>query len=412
MLIRVLTVATLVAITGCASLGMNENAAKQGPVIARAFFSDEACRSDPSRGEAESALGAAALSWLIGKAAEGAVNFVAGAIADAAKADRETFTVTGQSADYLFKVQGDKATARGCLYVVVAPRVKGGKWCELGQKGHWYNAERCIATKEVAARWREWSLGTPTFFAEIGMTRPEGGPPGAVIPRAFKVYYPEPISTMDTDKVQGFTITVTATKPTKSTKTTGDVVLEVFLGGDGVTPKTVASDAALHTSGLWVVVPGVEGGVGSSFAGPVNLTVTVAETPHPTKWLQAVAKYVDENKQKAIDKIVAKTDSSKREAAEEAEAVDALKMQGTAATACVAFSTQMEKLSKASKAAGTGSTEEEKLRSGYALDEACSATKLLKRTTQAAWEASGKSSGILCDRAKDPDVEIGVLCTH
>lgn len=405
------------SVSACAPLKANRATHENKPIIARAIFSDRVCPNDPDRGRSESVLSAAAASLLIGKAAEASVNYLNEAIIEAAKQDSQTFTITGQNPDYLFTAQDGKTRMRGCLFVIVAPRVTSGQWCEKDQVGNWYNRITCREpAPELKDKWEEWSLGTPVFFAEIGMVSPPGGPTNTVIPRAYKVYYPEPISTMAVDKVKGFTISVTASKPTKSTKSSGDVVLEVFLGGDGVTPRTVTNDAtALQTSGLWVNVPSAEGTIGSKYAGPVNLSVTVAETPHPTKWLQALATYSGENKQKAIDAIVAKVDPAAREQEEEAEIIDSLTLDGAASTACVNFSQQMAALASAQQdvKSGKGSTYEEKLQYGYALDAACTTTKLLKRTTLASWEASSKSqSGHLCGRAQDADVEITTLCSH
>ncbi len=83
--------------------------------------------------------------------------------------------------------------------------------------------------------------------------------------------------------------------------------------------------------------------------------------------------------------------------------------------ACGTFSKQMSSLAaaQADVKSGKGTTSEEKLQYGYALDAACSATKLLKRTTLASWEISGKSSSDpLCGRAKDANAEISTLCQH
>lgn len=68
--------AVTLPLIACTPLQANRKAEEKGPVIARAVFSDKACPNDPESGRSESVLGAAAASWLVGKAAESAVNFV------------------------------------------------------------------------------------------------------------------------------------------------------------------------------------------------------------------------------------------------------------------------------------------------------------------------------------------------
>jgi hypothetical protein len=396
----------------CGYFDVKPRESEDGPVIARAFFSDNACVG--TKGTSESLLGAAAATWVITKASELVVGYVTDAVAQAAKADKDTVTITGQNPDYLFKVQDEKARMRGCLYVVVAPRVTHGQFCSSDKnvRGNWYNSASCkMAAAELVSKWSEWSLGTPTFFAEISFRQPEGGPVVTVIPEVRRIYYPQPISTMNEDKVKGFSILVTASKPTKSTKASGDTVLEVFLGGDGVTPKTVRSNQALQTSGLWVVVPAVEGGMGKDYAGPVNLTVTVAETPNPTAWLQAVAGFVAANKQKAIDMSVAKLDPAAVAKADAEEEASASKFRSNAANLCTTLSTEMAKLGQANNELmkGKHATSEERLRAGYALDSACETTRNAGDAAKVAWGLAERA-GEVCNRPKAPTLEIAGLC--
>ncbi len=399
-------------LASCGYFDVKPRESEDGPVIARAFFSNQDCVG--AKGVSESLLGAAAVTWGITKASEMVVGYVTDAVAQAAKADKETVTVTGQNTDYLFSVQGETVKMRGCLYVVVAPRVANGKFCSPaeGAKGNWYNSASCTkASSELVSKWQEWSLGTPTFYAEISFRQPEGGPVVAVIPEVRKIYYPQPISTMKEDKVKGLSILVTASKPTKSTRASGDTVLEVFLGGDGVTPRTVRTKQSLQTSGLWVVVPTVEGGAGKSFAGPVNLTVTVAETPHPTAWLQSVASYVAANKQKAIDLAVAKLDPAAVAKAETEELANASKYRSNAADVCTALSTQMEKLQQAQVHFKTDqhASAEARLRAGYTVASECESTSNAANAAASAWSLAERG-GPVCDRSKAPTEEIAGLC--
>lgn len=310
-MLRLLIVCVLGGITaGCGYFDVKPRESEDGPIIARAFFSNESCSG--AAGTSEFAGAPALVTAGVTKAAELAVGYIADAVAKAAEADKKTFTIVGQNADYLFSVQGGTVKMRSCLYVAVAPRVANAKFCPPSKndvRGNWYNSSSCqSAPQELVKKWEDWSLGTPTFYAEISFRKPKGGPDTALIPEVHKIYYPKPVSTMGEDKVKGFSILVSAAKPTKSNVTSGDTVLEVFIGGEGVTPKTVREDLSFRTSGLWVAVPAQDGKLGESFAGPVNLTVTVAETPNPTAWLQAVNSFIAANKQKAVDKIVSSAD--------------------------------------------------------------------------------------------------------
>ncbi|MGR3886117.1 hypothetical protein [Pseudomonas sp. 1152_12] len=412
MIKNVVVIVLGVFVAGCSYFDVKPRETEEGPIIARAFFSDQACTG--TQGVSESLLGAAAVTWGVTKASELVVGYVTDAVAQAAKADKETVTITGQNPDYLFKVQDEKIKMRGCLYVVVAPRVAEGQFClpVKGKKGNWYNPVSCkTVSSELVSKWRDWSLGTPTFFAEISFRQPEGGPVVAVIPEVRKIYYPQPISTMKEDKVKGFSILVTASKPTKSTRVSGDTVLEVFLGGDGVTPRTVRAKQSLQTSGLWVVVPSVEGGAGKDFAGPVNLTVTVAETPHPTAWLQSVASFVAANKQKAVDMAVAKLDPKAVAKAEADELANASKYRSNAADLCTALSTEMEKLQQAQIHFKTGqfTSAEVRLRAGYAMDSACETTRNAGNAAASAWSLAERG-GQICNRSQDPKVEMAGMC--
>lgn len=410
----------LAALSGCAQMEVRDLGTEEGPLVARAMFSDEACSSDPKRATAESVFGPATTSWLIGKAAEGMVGYMTDALAEAARQDRDTVTISGQSPDYMYRIQGGKAKVRRCLYVVVAPRVGKGEWCLPNRESHWYNKSSCSPSDvpaEVREKWKEWSLGTPRLYAEIAMSIPEGGPSGIAIPKAYKVHYPKPVTGIDVEKLRGLTIAVSASKPTKSSKGSGETMFEVFLGGDGVTPTTVAGDSTVKTSGLWVKLPEPDGLLGDKYAGPVNLTVSVAESPHPTKWLQTIAKYVQENKQKAIDTIVRNVDPAARADTAQREVIDDLKIQLAAAKQCSEFSVQMGKLMLARNALNnrTSQDPEAALQSGYLLDATCAETKLAQRVTATAWSAAGgkvESRVHLCDRSKDPDEEILELCTQ
>ncbi len=403
-----------ISLFGCSSMHVSSPSADakdaKGPLVARAFFGNDACLSAPSSSAKESAFAAAAASWFVGKAAEAVVDYVADAVAEAAKQDSETFTITGQSADYLFYMK-ETMRMRGCLYVAVAPVLpRATKWCEDGKTGNWYSSGTCETRAELIENWKQYRLGEPVFFAEIGMEFPDSGPTTAAIPKAYKVHYPNSISSIPVDKVKGLTITVSAAKPTKSSKTSGDIVLEIFMGGDGVTPKTVSANADLKTSGLWVVIPPSDGKEGKEFAGPVNLSVTVAETQNPTKWLQSIAKYVSANRQKAIDSIVKNLDPAKKEEAAKVEATAAIKAEGVVAAACTALSVQFSALELAKKNVSSGSNNEEKLRSGYALDAACANAKtILANTKLAAPPAAGKT---LCGRADKPEETLTNLCSH
>jgi len=404
---------------GCTSVQPNNvvDDKSEGPLIARALFTKQECESDPNKGKAESTVAVAATTWIIEKAADKAVNFFADAVRSAAEQDKNTFTISGQSADFIFNVQGEEITMNKCLYVIVAPRIQNSTWCEPNAEGNWHKSTTCMGPQELKDAWLKWDLGKPVFFAEIVMDSSRGGPVGVVIPNAYRIYYPAPISKIPIEKVKGLSISVTATKPTKSSKETGDIILEVFLGGDGVTPKAELNKSKLQTSGLWVVLPGMEGIIGKKFAGPVNLSVTLAETQNPTKWLQTVAKFVDENKQKAIEEIVKNTDPVKKAAAAQAEIVSKLSLEEAAATQCSSFSEQMDKLASAKKdvADNKGETEEEKLRFKYALDAACATTNLSARTTLAAWIAAGNevsTSKAFCKRKEGHDDEIKKICKY
>lgn len=380
-------------------------------VIARAFMSNQACPSDPDRGQSESALAAAAISWLVSKGAELAVNHVANAVSEAAREDRETFTVTGQNTDYLYSVADAKPKLRQCLYVVVAPNNGDWKWCSLKEPGNWFSSTRCQPqVKEIVDRWKQWRLGAPLVYAEIGFQVPEEGPDNVLRPILHRLYYPKPISNIPSEKVKGLTLMVSATKPTKSNRVSGDVVMEVFIGGDGLTPNKIVDTNNPWADGLWMAVPSSEGKLGSEFAVPVNLTVTFAETPNPTPWLQAVAKFVEANKQKAVDAIVERVDPAKREASQIAEETNDLQLDVTAAGACTKLSTALDTVQEKHTEyhAPTGRPEE-KLRQRYALDSACASARLEFMTATNAWNAAGLS-GDFCRRSSPVDSTLLPLC--
>lgn len=396
------------SVSSCGYFDVKPRDSDEGPVIARAFFSNQECVG--SKGKGESLFAASAISWAVTKTAEYAVGYVTDAIAAAAKADKETVTITGQNPDYLFKVENEKPKMRGCLYVVVAPRVNQGELCSPSGKGDWYNEDSCAtdAVPELVEKWHDWSLGTPTFFAQISFRTPTGGPATTAIPEVYKIYYPKPVSTMKEDKVKGFSILVTASKPTKSTRLSGDTVLEVFIGGDGVTPKTVRTEQSLQTSGLWVATPPIDGTTGNLYAGPVNLTVTVAETPHPTQWLQSVNDFVASHKQDAIDKIVAASDPAAIAKAEADDAVNASKARISAQASCLTYSNEIEKLTEASNKLAIKQTSEEHLRAGYALAQQCEVARNAGEMAAANWKLAG-IKGTTCNRDGDP---VPALCKN
>lgn len=374
-------------------------------------MSNQPCPSDLDPGQSESALAAAAISWLVSKGAEMAVNHVANAVSEAAKEDRETFTVTGQNTDYLYSVSGTKSKLRQCLYVVVAPNNGDWSWCPLKETGNWFNPNKCQPqVKEIVDRWKQWRLGSPLVYAEIGFQVPEEGPDNVLKPILHRLYYPKPISNIPSEKVKGLTLTVSATRPTKSNRVSGDVVMEVFIGGDGLTPNKVVDMNNPWADGLWMAVPSSEGKLGSEFAVPVNLAVTFAETPNPTPWLQAVAKFVEANKQKAVDAIVERVDPAKREASQEAEATNDLQLDVAAASACTKLSTAIDlvQAKHADLQAGTGSPEE-KLRQKYALESACASARLESMAADNAWKAAGVP-GNVCHRSSPAESALKTSC--
>lgn len=378
-------------------------------LLTRAFLSNQPCPSDPG-GEQEDAL-SAALSWVISKGAETVVNYVANAVGDAAREDRETYTLTGQSTDYLYQIAADEPTLRQCLYVVVAPTGQSGEFCpEAG--GNWFNARACnVQVDEISRRWREWRLGEPKLYAEIGLVVPRDGPNTALKPTIYRLYYPEPISGIPVSKVKGLTLMVSAAKPVRANRTSGDIVLEIFIGGDGLTPSAVIGPSTPWRDGLWTTVPSIEGVLGSAFAVPVNLTVTVAETPNPTPWLQAIAKYVEANKQKAVSAIVDRLDPGIREDKAENEVVSNLTLQASAAESCVQLSARMAEVQAKAVDYGSFSGDEEgKLARRYALDSACVAARLQIRSSRGAWNLAGHSAA-LCHRTNGPDDIINGVCT-
>lgn len=399
---------------GCGYFDVKPRDSEQGTVIARAFFSNSACSA--SGGVSESALGVKALTFGVDKVSQWVVGYLTDAVAQAAKADRETVTIIGQNPDYLFGVQGETVRMRGCLYVVVAPRVKKGEFCPQTagkSQGNWYNPVNCKSgvAIEMVDKWKEWSLGTPTFFAQISFKVPKGGPASTVIPQVYKIYYPKPVTTMNEDKVKGFSILVSASKPGMSTQSTGDKVMEVFIGGDGVTPKTVSTDNSLQTSGLWVNLPAQEGEKGESYAGPVNLTVTVAETPHPTVWLQTIADFVATQKQPATDWLRAQVDPVAKAAAANAEEVAAATLRKSAHESCSAFSTQVEKLSESAEELSRNAyaNYEERQRALSAFAIGCDDANLAGSAATQAWEKAGLK-GAVCLRDQAPKHQIKALC--
>lgn len=413
-MIRTIIVAALcLFLTACSHVQRRPEAAEKNVVVARAFLSNESCPSAPDQGQSESAVAAAVVSWAIAKGAELVVNYVANAVGEAAKEDRETYTITGQNTDYLFSVSDSKPTLRKCLYAVVAPSGLNGDWCEAGKAGNWYNTESCsVSVKELTDRWKEWGLGEPLIYAEIGLQTPSAGPETVLKPVIYRLHYPKPISSIAASKVKGLTLVVSAAKPSKSNRTSGDIALEIFIGGDGLTPNSRISANSPWLNGLWAAIPPADGKLGSEFAVPVNMTVTFAETPHPTPWLQAVAKFVDANKQKAVDALVERVDPSKREAKEETEAVSSLNLLGAAAESCIKLSMKIEDLETKQKAARSGGTGEEGLKLKYGLDAACAVAQLQLRSSQSAWAATSLDQSNLCHRGKSEAVraKISSLC--
>jgi hypothetical protein len=340
-----------------------------------------------------------------------AVNHVASAVSEAAKEDRETYTVTGQNTDYLYSVAESKPKLRQCLYAVVAPNNGTGEWCPEGATGNWFSSTSCQPGRlELIDRWKQWRLGTPKIYAEIGFEVPPEGPDNVLKPVLRRLYYPQPISDISSEKVKGITLMVSATKPTKSNRTSGDVVMEVFIGGDGLTPTKKVDTDSPWADGLFMSIPNSEGKLGAQFAVPVNLTVTFAETPNPTAWLQSVAKFVDANKQKAVDAIVQRADPAKREASELAEVTSDLQLEVASSAACTKLSSAVEAVqSKYAESQQSTGTEEEKLKRRYALDSACSTARLEWLSAKNGWEAAG-ASGEVCRRTSTIDATLSPLC--
>ena len=110
----------------------------------------------------------------------------------------------------------------------------------------------------------------------------------------------------------------------------GSVRAEDF--GDGVDGLS----KQFSVSQRWQPVVPKSAKPGRRYATPVNLHVSITESPNPTRWLQKVAKYVDEHKDEAKEDFLDALDASRRIANEREEILAQLEIDKSAAEACTA----------------------------------------------------------------------------
>ncbi|WP_107941258.1 hypothetical protein [Stenotrophobium rhamnosiphilum] len=281
----------------------NDDLRGAGAPVTRAYFFKE-CPPGAEESAAPVIKGFDTASLIVS-----AIGFVvdktADAVVAAAKDDKEALTFTGSAPEMMYA----DAKLRGCLAIVIAPRAQDGEWCKTDankQYAHGWNKDLCTNTPDKFTKdlWQRQSLGAPALFAKIQFGGASFGstPAGYAIPQLVALYYPKPLANRDASKIESLTLTVKALAPLKKNSATGDSVFEVVIAGEGLSPKPGFRNTSdgLGDQGLWIVVPKVESKTPvPKFDGPVNLTVTVTETPHASEWLQKVAAYADKHRDDA-----------------------------------------------------------------------------------------------------------------
>lgn len=401
---------SLVFVAGCGVTGPNKKLEGKA-LIARSALLKE-CPSVPITtyaGAYESALTADLAVKAAGFVAEKVVDQVAKAIEEAAEADSAPFIVKGSSPESLYYILEKDPIPMRCLVVAVGAYKVGADACE-GKTETWLGKD--ISCGEgLRTKMQSWGMDVPKFYTEVLLAAPKKGPVGYLQPSIVRLYYPEPISDLGSRNVKDVALAITGSSATAGLDG-GKQVFSLGFASSWLRPGidyTADLTSLVNTFyglpvpnfGHWFAMPmdikavGPAGGVG----GPVNIETVFTEVPNPTKWLQALNKFVSENKKKAKDDLKEQLElavsEEKREArkAEEREA-GRTKLE-TALKSCPVYETAVEKLeiAHAELTAAVPANQAKQMRD-FAL--ACLGAQRQYEKTFDAWKGAGQTEDSLC----------------
>lgn len=280
-----------ISLSGCALWG--EKPSEDAPVTLRAGFAFSCPHAIQTDAQVES-LGAIIGADLITKGVSSIVSFANDQLQKAAKEDAEAFTLVSSSPEYLLGID-DQTKKQGvqCLIVAAGTTKPGGNICKTLPKenplfaGVWDNW--CSENSASAPLWAKWGFEDINFVAQIEFSKVEGGSPSYRIPQVKQIYYPKSISGRPADKIKGLALEISAADATDAKN---PQIFNVRLDGKGIVPG-LKSQEAIPLSDKWVVVvpqPKEQLVKDQALSRPINLKVTVSETPRPNWLLQKAAK--------------------------------------------------------------------------------------------------------------------------
>ena len=317
----------------------------------------------------------------------------------------------GSSPESLYVVNGKDPKPMGCLVIAVGLYKVDAKAC-LENTKPWLGSDVTCEGESLDTKMRSWGMEKPVFYAEVLLATPTKGPVGYVQPSIVRLYYPEPISDLKANKVKDVALAVTGSTATAGLDGGKQVFSMGFASGwlrPGTNYSASADDLkktkygmAVPTFGHWFAIPmdiktlGTPGGVG----GPVNVETTFTEVPNAKKWLQALNKFVSENKKKAKEELTEQLElavsEEKREEKKAAERESKRVTTETALKTCPDYQTTIDKLTAADTALAAAVTPDSKARAQQDLILACISAQRQYEKSLGAWQSAGLPKESLC----------------
>jgi len=293
-----------IAVSGCHTLV--EKPSEDAPATLRAGFAFSCPHGIQSDAQVES-LGALLGAELIAKGVTTLVSFANDQLQKAAKEDAEAFTLTSSSPEYLLGINSNtKKQGVQCLMVAAGPTKPGANICTTLKKedklfgGVWDNW--CGENSASAPLWAKWGFEDVHFVAQIELSMVEGGAPSYRVPQVKQIYYPKSISGRPKDKIKGLVLEISAAD---ATDPKNPQIFTVRLDGKGIVPG-LDSQKAIPLSDKWIVIspqPKEQLVKDQALSRPVNLKVTVSETPRPNWILQKAAKLAADKEDEVAEKL-------------------------------------------------------------------------------------------------------------
>jgi hypothetical protein len=307
--------------------------AAPAPTKLRSLFYDEKCPLSEVDVRATETVPGVLTDMLIGGLADDVVSQLVSALNEAAKVDREGFTIRGKTSDYFYRFYPNAATNKlrvpRCL--IIAEGVPVATANEASFCGGQCSDNVDPAFAEPIAQLLK--LRSPSFYAEIHLTPADTR--DAVRGQLVYLWYPAPL-VKRRQQDRNLTLSVTVRKPNASAGD-GDAASTMLFQLDGVVPGQEVKIGQLLTMGSWTGVPVFPSDEAINQVlkintatpmpsrlglAPVNVEVVINEKWRPNPFLQWLSRVLgtDANKAKLQTAVQAAVVPSQRAQAEKTEA--------------------------------------------------------------------------------------------